>query len=180
MLDAVGPLYPHYVKDIEVFHCPADRDHEDEAHRGCGSNYRGPTDLVTYDDPVDPNRHYIAYPYDSYTGQFGKRYGKTAGQWQVNTSIYEGRYSLFRAERGDLDSETHYKRQLRFRNPPADTVVTWCSFHRDYVRKNRSTWAVDEESIDIVLFLDGSARPISSEKVLEGAGPRQIQGFVEP
>ncbi|HUV03744.1 MAG TPA: type II secretion system protein [Armatimonadota bacterium] len=49
------------------------------------------------------------------------------------------------------------ERQLRWRTPPADTVVTWCSYHR-YVDGS----GITPGSRDLVLFLDGRVRLVSS------------------
>jgi hypothetical protein len=186
MVDAVGPLYPNYVKSIDIFHCPMDWQREDQQFQGRGQVYiddpnRADHYLVTYPDPVDPNKSYTAYQYDSYSGQFGQRYNQTQAGWEVDTAAYEGRYFLLRGDASNVPvGSPHYKRQLRFRNPPADTVVTWCGFHRDYSTKNGTIWTLKKGSIDIVLFLDGSAKPINSELVLQGVGPNNLQGFVEP
>ena len=54
-------------------------------------------------------------------------------------------------------------RQLGYTDPPENTVVTWNSYFRDYgpgtiVERNRN---------DIVLFLNGSARPYDSRDLAE-------------
>lgn len=183
MQDAVGPLYPNYVKSIEIFHCPMDWQYEDEEYAGRGPNYDPGTHLIMYGDPVDPNIQYTAYPYDSYSGQFGKIWGEGAAGWEVNVAEYEGRYYLFREPEGSfVPGSPHYKRQLRFRNPPADTVVTWCGAHRDFSAKNGDIWTVKKGSVDIVLFLDGSARAVNTEQSLMGVNEDGTYhyGFVEP
>src|SRR2546421_566664 len=43
-------------------------------------------------------------------------------------------------------------RQLLYKNPPEDTVVTWCTYHRDYLSGSAEP---QTGSLDLVLFLDG-------------------------
>ena len=53
-------------------------------------------------------------------------------------------------------------KQLLYKNPPDDTVVTWCTYHRDY---DYATGSPQTGSLDIVLFLDGHVKPIPSNKM---------------
>lgn len=48
-----------------------------------------------------------------------------------------------------------FLRQLRWKVPPEETVVTWCSYHRE-MRGN----VVQSGSMDLVLFLDGHVKPL--------------------
>ncbi len=59
-------------------------------------------------------------------------------------------------------------RQLRWRTPPEDTVITWCSHHRE----SASDGAPKSNSKDIFLFLDGHVKRMSSGSI-EDATPNQ-------
>jgi prepilin-type N-terminal cleavage/methylation domain-containing protein len=192
MKDAVGPLYPNYVKSFEIFHCPMDWPHDEAYYRGeeggdpdqAGGPNNDAYCFYYLDESVDPPVERRAYKYDSYSFGYDVVDNYTNGEWLVNHADYERRYMLKREPMGNFPpGSPHYKRQLIFRNPPADTVVTWCSWHRDYSAKNGDIWTVKKGSIDIVLFLDGSARPVNTEKVLLGAEDSDHHfhyGFVEP
>lgn len=56
-------------------------------------------------------------------------------------------------------------RQLRWRQPPSDTVITWCSLHRD----TAGDGTPDNGTKDIVLFMDGTVRLISSKPIRDAA-----------
>ncbi|OFX14865.1 MAG: hypothetical protein A2Z18_06385 [Armatimonadetes bacterium RBG_16_58_9] len=51
------------------------------------------------------------------------------------------------------NAQQDYERQLKFRTPPEDTVVTWCSWHEPQNGKA------------LVLFLDGSVDSINGADV---------------
>ncbi|MHB0999319.1 MAG: type II secretion system protein [Armatimonadota bacterium] len=53
------------------------------------------------------------------------------------------------------------QRQLRWRQPPSDAVITWCSLHRDVQADGTPV----KGSKDIVLFLDGNVKILSSQPV---------------
>ncbi|MDR3690292.1 MAG: prepilin-type N-terminal cleavage/methylation domain-containing protein [Fimbriimonas sp.] len=58
---------------------------------------------------------------------------------------------------GETGSALDDPRQLGYSDPPESTVVTWDSYFRDY-----SGGALQENKMDIVLFLGGSARAYDS------------------
>jgi prepilin-type N-terminal cleavage/methylation domain-containing protein len=138
-------LYPNYVKSTAVFHCPL-------------SPY--PLNSTVTVAGIAPNRAGFRQPYqqriypawDSYDGQIeppnvgnDKYYVKYTRHWSnLNPGF------------GDIP------KQLLYKNPPDDTVVTWCTYHRDY---DRSTGGPQTGSLDIVLFLDGHVKPIPSTKM---------------
>jgi prepilin-type N-terminal cleavage/methylation domain-containing protein len=55
-------------------------------------------------------------------------------------------------------SQADYERQLKFRNPPADTVVTWCSYHEKRAGS-------DVTGNAIAVFLDGSTDLVPAAKM---------------
>jgi hypothetical protein len=104
------------------------------------------------------------YAYDSYDA-FVVGPGNS-GSYSISTSNASRRYDTNWAESaGAILASTYqpyppngtianddtlaaedYARQLKFRNPPGDTVITWCSYHEGENGKGKS----------LVLFLDGS------------------------
>lgn len=66
-------------------------------------------------------------------------------------------------------------RQLLYKNPPDDTVVTWCTYHRDYALA-AGTAAPQTGSLDLVLYLDGHVKPIPSDRMY----PVAQNGVVAP
>jgi prepilin-type N-terminal cleavage/methylation domain-containing protein len=151
-------LYPEYIKSIKGLHCPI-------------SNISSTT-VVTQVDAGGKQYNYYSYcSYDVYTPTI-----PTEGMPYNANWLTDVRYTLewapekgavaamYTPTSGESDSESlqeyDYKRQLKFRNPPDDTVVTWCSYHR------RSG---DSKSTIPVLFLDGHADMIPAADV-EGSG----------
>jgi hypothetical protein len=76
---------------------------------------------------------------------------------QNPSSPYRIHYSLDWTEA--LPSPTDNPRQLKYRTPPADTVVTWCLNHTTL----DSTTGISHGNV-IVLFLDGRAQKIPGER----------------
>lgn len=75
----------------------------------------------------------------------------------VTPQGYELHYSRFRT----FDQrDPEYKRQLAFRNPPEDTVITWCSYFRNY-----TSTGVLKGGDDIVLFLSGQAKKFPAQQI---------------
>lgn len=149
----VNFLYPQYVKEKQIFRCPLSPYHVDDP--------RAPT--VQAKHPTErsftkyPNRAYPAW--DSYDGQFTP----------PNSQNYEVHYVLHwsNAPHGFQD----IPRQMLYKNPPEDTVVTWCTYHRDYSQAEPQTG-----SIDLVLFLDGHVKPTPSNQMF----PLQISQTHNP
>lgn len=76
---------------------------------------------------------------------------------------YELRYTRFWTRwglgEGNQDDDT---RQLGYAYPPEETVVTWNSYYRKYSGND-----VTDSSKDLVLFLSGSVKQISSQTVID-------------
>ena len=156
-------LFPEYNNDPNVYRCPVSSMNVD------GTDYTtsDPTHIVP--DPMYPllnnssgtsnrnglrgigpsaNTPYFLYQYSSYD------YQKPKGG-----SGDEAHYCPTRLNMNDLGSmvDADVERQLRWKAPPADVVVTWCGYHR-----STDPGGVDSGSKDLVLFLDGRVRPMSS------------------
>lgn len=79
-------------------------------------------------------------------------------------NYYEVRYSLFWTSLGiNSGAANDDPRQLGYTEPPETTVVTWNSFFRDY----QNGLLTNGGSKDIVLQLNGSARPVDSKLMSE-------------
>ena len=122
--------------DILNARCPTER----MPFRGRGLKALG----STYGDGA-----FLLYKYSSYDYQ--KPY---------STTIDEVHYSPAWM---DYDSGTNpmplnADRQLRWRTPPSTTVITWCSHHRNVDGAGNPAFG----SKDVVLFLDGHVKTISS------------------
>jgi hypothetical protein len=139
-------LYPQYVKEKAIFHCPLAPYHTTD------------TGLVQAIHPMKPfngddfKRFPIrTYPvWDSYDGQF------EGPQSQNYVVKYLTHWSGTKRGFGDNP------RQLLYKNPPDDTIVTWCTYHRDYDSRASAQAIPQTGSIDLVLFLDGHVKPTPS------------------
>jgi len=135
-------LYPQYLKDKAIFRCPL-------------SPYQLNSTVMVQGVPPT-TRAFLKYPvrlypaWDSYDGQLEPpRVG--VGTYAVK---YVRHWSNQNVGFGDVP------KQLLYKNPPDDTVVTWCTYHRDYAGSVPQTG-----SLDLVLFLDGHVKPIPSNKM---------------
>ena len=141
----VVSVYPEYINAISGLRCPM-----------ASLNATG-VDYTSSDIIVDPMNAYLT------------------GLGITTVLRAQNQYNLYRCSSYDyqeprsMTGEVHYstawcadmndpnvERQLRWRMPPADTVITWCSFHRG------SNLA---GSKDLVLWLDGHVKPVQSESM---------------
>jgi len=120
-------LYPEYVRSSLLFHCPMSKK----------------TSTTEVDTDGATNTQF--YPYDSYsyyridTSHVQQHYTKSWGTDPANLPVP-----------GDAAPARDYERQLKFRNPPDDTVITWCSWHE-------TGGGAGVNGKAPVLFLDGHA-----------------------
>jgi prepilin-type N-terminal cleavage/methylation domain-containing protein len=137
-------LYPQYVKSNDIFHCPL-------------SPYPLNSTVTLQGVPPTPGAFVNRFPsrlypaWDSYDGQVEP--SKVGAPYNVK---YVKHWSNLNIGFGDVP------KQLLYKNPPEDTVVTWCTYHRDYLQ---GTDQPQTGSLDIVLFLDGHVKPIPSNKM---------------
>lgn len=165
-------LYPEYINVINTLRCPfSDMNGDNNLTYTTGAinpatskpdivpdpmftvlrNYLGITDTFRAIGQGN-NSAYFLYKYSSYDYQ--KPIYRTDDQVHYST--------VWSKDMNDPD----VSRQLRWRAPPTDTVITWCSFHRD----SETTGVPRPGSKDLFLFLDGHVKPVSSTSI-EDATP---------
>ncbi len=119
---------------------------------------------VTLTDPADPlaRLFYSISGYDvsnvPLSGGGGTRTELRYSRFWTNFSIGVG------AGFGNGD-QADDPRQLGYTNPPDNTVVTWNSYYRDYATPG----VPSPIRRDIILFLNGSARPWDSKALADAA-----------
>ena len=134
-------LYPEYIKDKKVFNCP-----------------RAPAKLNdnTFYNAINPmNGLPTAYFYpawDSYDFQFRPN-KDTSGARELH---YNKKWSVGPAGPAD------YKGQLVYRDPPDETVVTWCLYHSDM----NGAGNPGQNSQAVVAFLSGRVQTIPAAKMV--------------
>lgn len=152
-----GGLYPEYIKAVKGFHCPLSATTSTSAavrivRDGETYWYYAYSSYDVYTPGVVTTTAEANYPYDL---RYNPKWAKTVGDVDnYNTAANES------------DPAYDYKRQLRFRSPSDDTVVTWCSYHK---RQG------DSKSMIPVLFLDGHADMLSAA-VVEGDSTNDSPG----
>jgi type II secretory pathway pseudopilin PulG len=135
-------LYPQYLNNQAIFRCPLS-----PYQLNNGQTLQG--NLPDSQWVTNPFRLYPAW--DSYDGQVEPN--KVGNPYYVK---YTRHWS--RQRPGFSDNP----RQLLYKNPPDDTVVTWCTYHRDYTAGS----AVPQTgSLDLVLYLDGHVKPVPSDRM---------------
>jgi len=136
-------LYPQYIKDRSSFRCPVAPERSTDVT---------PDKLVRALDPLHSDTDLLThtglayYMWDSYDGTF------------IPHSQPNARYVLHYERKwtpGGV-SAADAPRQLIYRNPPDNTVVTWCTYHRNY----QADGTPEAGSLDLVLFLDGRVKPM--------------------
>jgi type II secretory pathway pseudopilin PulG len=138
-------LYPQYVREPAIFRCPL-------------SPYQL-NSTATLPGQLPDTRYAGKYPqriypaWDSYDGQVEPN--------KINNP-YIVKYA--RHVSGQPPGYSDNPRQLLYKNPPEDTVVTWCTYHRDYVSGTAA--AIPQTgSLDLVLFLDGHVKPVPANQM---------------
>ncbi len=157
-LDAIknGTLFREYIKSVKGLACP------DSTVQDMTRVYPDPlgtANLIGLDRKVNGNPGYL-YAYSSYDAQ--------VMAYNTDPNLAEPRYTLAWADKKEdlaainpaADPDLTFMRQLKFRNPPDDTVVTWCGYHRGGSQTPDRSGA-----IDLVLFLDGHVDRIPSDKL---------------
>lgn len=115
---ALGPwsgIYP-YLPTLSRYHCP---DSANALPDSTGAVPPNSTSVLSYPDK-SPGTATLYY-FDSYDGMM-----------DAPGNTYHAHYNPFRKWASDYTQAppSDYVRQLRWRKPPSDTVVTWCGFHR--------------------------------------------------
>jgi len=158
-------LFPEYLNNsVAVLKCPS------SDNGASGAEY---TTIEPVVDPADAYRYNNGtkvYKYSSYDWQDpkGSDYSATGGEAHYSPSRMNNKAD------GALD-DPDVQRQLVWRNPPADTVITWCSNHRDGDGKGPG-------NRDLVLYLDGQVRRVQSIVMSDwiSADPKNKYGWRAP
>lgn len=166
-------LFPEYTKSsIKVFHCPSSRI----------TNSR---DVVrAYKLPGDAASEVVIYAYDSYNsyvtggvppggdppfslyteGSTAEMHYRTNWAPTLGDVTGGGMLQPFpprEVDDGPKVQQQDYERQLRWRNPPGDTLITWCSYHETRQGNDPSRWSGKAQA----LFLDGSVAPYPANEM---------------
>lgn len=150
-------LMGEYVKGgAAVFHCPSSKVTNTsitlEQNVGVASG-------------ATPIRVYQYNSYEGWTNYAGTLLEQhyCIDWWKGAAGVPQGGMDSTYTADGNTDV-VDYKRQLKFRNPPDDTVVTWCSNHetREF-GTNGNVTSVRGKSI--VLFLSGECLQMDAAKV---------------
>lgn len=135
-------LYPDYVKDWKVFNCPNSTIKPNSTGMTLALNRPAGQPFVEL--RRFPNFRYCFHAWDSYNLQLIPN---------TPTGTPELRYNR---KWTPLFGVADDRRQLLYRNPPDDTVVTWCLYHSGM----NSTGQVPGNGIAIVGFLSGRVQTI--------------------
>ncbi len=160
-----GTLFSReYVSTAKVFSCPDNRFTDPAA---IIPDPLAGQSLIGLDRPAGAR----LYSYDSYDAQILAYAGNSP----------QPRYTLSWANTAaDVPlndpnaKEEAFERQLKFRSPPDNTVVTWCSYHRGGDQRPRSG------AYDLVLFLDGHVDRIPSDQLMPDGAPWNYPYTVKP
>lgn len=145
-------LYPEYVKAGRLYHCPMSKMIDPKAIV--------PKMPLAY-DPLGDGIGIEAYAYNSYDFMI---YGTEVRQhyskaWAKTPTDVEGM-----GPGAPSDFQRDYERQLKFRTPPDNTVVTWCSWHEVWsMSGNNNSLVVSGKTP--TLFLDGHADALNATDV---------------
>ncbi|MHB1460281.1 MAG: prepilin-type N-terminal cleavage/methylation domain-containing protein [Armatimonadota bacterium] len=161
-----GFLMKAYVKDHTIFHCPNNTsrsgfdvtpemnimrpDPNDDNNRiyGSSTDYYG----ITYQ--VNGITAYT-YAYESYS--VGK---ECDGSFTEKYSVYRP-YKPVENNGAYQSGKTDDMCQMQYSNPPENTIVTWCTSHR-----NCNGALPAPQSFDLVLLLNGSVKRVDSMDML--------------
>lgn len=136
-------LYPHYVKDEQVFNCPT------SPARMNNRNPVQPTNMM-----VGAVTAYYYPQFDSYDFQF--RPSKDLASVQLMELHYNRKWTT------GSPSVADDPRQLLYKEPPDDTVVTWCLYHSDM----NTSGIPAKNALAVVAFKNGRVQTIPAEKLI--------------
>jgi prepilin-type N-terminal cleavage/methylation domain-containing protein len=142
-------LFSEYVPSFKAFHCPSSNISDTksivEVRQRAYSD--SPTIWV-----------YVYNSYESYVSNGGAVDRHYFTDWASEATDDTGDAAVGHYASDGGSAQDDYERQLKFRNPPADTVITWCSYHQ-------TGTAASAGGSAIVLFLDGSTERIPAKKM---------------
>lgn len=173
-------LFGEYINTIKIFHCPSAKVNNS---RDVAQYLEKP-----YDAPGPQNALVTTYAYDSYAcylktfspkpgtppsydptmtmPRYATSWVKSDGmpngvEWLGSAGAPPADGTFATAEAVEAAAQEDYARQLKFRNPPGDTVVTWCSNHEG----TGPGTAMTPRGMALVLFLDGHVDVMPANKV---------------
>jgi len=161
-------LFPEYVKTVASFHCPSSKASNS---RDVIEHYKAPgagsSDLMpvyaydSYDSAITGVAH-GGVGFDVYYEAGGTAAARYRLCWARNfdeVALNEGvplkPYPPNEVTDNDRVKQQDYERQLRWRTPPEDTVITWCSYHQGPNLDGKCP----------VVFLDGHADLMPAKEV---------------
>lgn len=149
-------LFPEYIKSVSDLKCPLANMNADRIEYSPSNPAHIVQDpmfsagLRSWDDNGTP-KPYFVYKFSSYDYQKPKPLNQD-----------EIHYSIKWIDPQNLN-DPDIERQLVWQSPPTDTtVITWCSYHRDFSGAN-----VSDSSMDLVLYLDGHVKPTITKTTLD-------------
>jgi prepilin-type N-terminal cleavage/methylation domain-containing protein len=148
-------LFPQYIKDRAGFRCPLNSERTDSTRLVPGFN--GVTGQAMTLPGTQTQLSYFAW--DSYDG--------TLIPHTSPNSRYVVHY-LRKWTPGPI-SAADTPRQLIYRTPADNTVVTWCTYHRSYQGNNP-----EQGSLDLVLFLDGRVKNVPATQTADEAKAHDV------
>jgi prepilin-type N-terminal cleavage/methylation domain-containing protein len=144
-------LFPQYIKDKSGFHCPINSERIDSQKLAPGYNAITKT-AMTAADLQGAQSQLTYFAWDSYDGSVMPP-NSTNSQYVVH---YLKKFTPVPPSAADEP------RQLIYRTPPDNTVVTWCTYHRDWSNGQPQTG-----SMDLVLYLDGRVKPVPVAQTMD-------------
>lgn len=153
-------LYPEYIKSVNILVCPV------AIRNGTRREF---TSIQTVDDPMfrnvsglrgagDGGKPYQVYLNSTYDTQVPRNVPGTQNEVHYSLVWQDPPPGTTAAQW--VQAHPDFVRQLRWKIPPEDTVVTWCSYHREI-----SSGVVQPGSMDLVLFLDGHVKPLPTSRI---------------
>lgn len=151
-----GFLYQAYIRDINIFRSPNNPVNDKQMWKAVE---------VLLADPNNPSVRSNEINGQIVTRPFYLIDSVDIGPTCPGSGVYEQHYSLYRPyvptsnTAGPLDDMC----QLQYNLPPENTIVTWVSDHRSC----DSSGAPAQGSKDIVLLLNGTAKPVDSRIIVQ-------------
>lgn len=160
MNEATGNLLQSdYIQNYTVFHCPMD-DRFEDVNEVCTLKYTNSSKGITIDKEL--------YAYSSYEKYINDETIKTGNKYTDPTTIPTFSKEWWKLAKGKTSDDGDYARQLKWKNPPANTVICWCSNHCDYPYSGNQT-DYPTRGNSLVLFLDGHVDVYTDSKQISSA-----------
>lgn len=178
-------LYPEYIKASTDLKCPLSRASSRDIQVDPMYAALNAMDWVGRTPPLRFNGEDLGngnVPFNLYTGcSYDIQLPKGATEYEVHYSTVWSSEDSVTVTTAISDPSMReaalatIERQLRWKNPPSDTMITWCSLHRDAAGDGTPA----NGSRDIVLFMDGNVKSLPSTAVRD-AGWKNVWEKVNP